>query len=429
MGSYGGKVILTEGLFNIVTTVNLPDQSFITLAGAGPSATKLYLSNNSNCAMLAKSTPATTRYRCCIQGLELDGNKANNATGTYGIDARGLEGLLVRDVRLYDTKSHGLYGNTVSSVALDHVRAVSCGGRGFYLDICTGWRGSDISTYLCSGGFSLANCYECFFVNMTLDQDADEHSLAFSGSQRCHVTNLWAAPMKQYKAAIYFYNAVDCGVYNGSIEPVAGADANLIGVYFYASTGQTTTGCVVNGVSIDGGDVVTMYAVQETVAGTGVIANCLMTGCPITGIATPRRASSNYRGTQFVQNPGWIASGEVRTANGSFTAGAVNTVAFYWNNPEKQDILVRKVTTDVTTASTDTGACIDIGIADSSSGTNLGTEFFDDLPTDATGINCANAMQLCEDSTNATDAYVVGLYVTEDSTKLVGTYSIEYQGR
>lgn len=133
--------------------------------------------------------------------------------------------------------------------------------------------------------------------------------------------------------------------------------------------------------------------------------------------------------TYFYGNDGYIAKGEIRSKGASLTAGAVNTVAFYWNNPEKQDILVRKVTTDVTTASTDTGACIDIGIADSSSGTNLGTEFFDDLPTDATGINCANAMQLCEDSTNATDAYVVGLYVTEDSTKLVGTYSIEYQGR
>jgi len=428
--SYGGVLLCSPGLFNQATPVYYPDLNFITLKGCGPSSTTFQLGANANCVMVARATPGTTRYRNRIKGIGLDGNKANNATGTYGIDATGMESLVVSDARIYDTKSHGLYNDSTAGVNLTRVKAVSCGGYGYYVYRSAGWLLANVSTSSCAGGgIYFREAYECSATNLGLDQDSGSHSLYIGGSQRIHVTNFFAAPMTQYMAGVFFTNSQDCGVYNGSIYSPAGAAADTVGIYFYASNGNTVDGCVADGITVDGGLAATVRGWRETADGTGTIKNCKLTNCTFRDLTAVRHASSNTRSVWCMGNQGYIAPGERRSYANALTPAASGAVGFYWNNPEKQDILIKEVLTDITTASTDPTAAMSIGIDDSSSGTNAGTEFSEGIPTDATGIHVTDAAILCEDSTNATDAYVVGIYVTEDSTKLAGSYHITYVGR
>lgn len=131
-----------------------------------------------------------------------------------------------------------------------------------------------------------------------------------------------------------------------------------------------------------------------------------------------------------------ILPGEVRNASGSLTAGNANAIAFAWHDPEAQDILVRKVTIRITTAGGTAGGLLDVGIADDATGTNLGTEFFNDIDLNAAAIlkstiatpGTQTVEVLCQDSASATDGWIVGKILVENAASLVGKYYIEYEG-
>jgi hypothetical protein len=136
-------------------------------------------------------------------------------------------------------------------------------------------------------------------------------------------------------------------------------------------------------------------------------------------------------------NNGYIAPGEVRTVSGTLTGGAENTIVFAWHNPEAQDILIKKVVVNVTTADA-SAANIDVGIADDATYTNGGTEFFNDLAGETAQLNdswvagdggAQTKWVLCQDSASATDGWVVGKALGADATDLVGSYYIEYTGK
>ena len=137
-------------------------------------------------------------------------------------------------------------------------------------------------------------------------------------------------------------------------------------------------------------------------------------------------------------NHGYIAPGEVRTSSGVLTAGIANAITFAWNNPEIQDVLVKKVVVEITTGSATANSVIDAGIADDVTGTNRGVEFFDDLDANDVDINDSwvggdggtqTKWVLCQDSVSATDDWIVGQILVADAAALVGKYYIEYSGR
>ena len=129
------------------------------------------------------------------------------------------------------------------------------------------------------------------------------------------------------------------------------------------------------------------------------------------------------------QNRGFIAPGESRSASGRLTAGNANAIAFAWHNPELQDILIKKVTIRITTPGGTAGSLLDVGIADDAIGTNLGTEFFNDLDLNTAGISDQDITPVfCQDSVSATDGWVVGKILVQNAASLVGSYYIEYIG-
>jgi len=141
----------------------------------------------------------------------------------------------------------------------------------------------------------------------------------------------------------------------------------------------------------------------------------------------------------FVENNlGYISSGEIRTASGTLTAGVANAIAFSWHNPEAQDILIRKVVVEVTTAGGTVGSHLDVGIADDAAGTNRGIEFFDDLLLNSVQINDSwlagdggqqTKWVFCQDTASAVDDWIVGQILDANAASLVGRYYIEYSGR
>ena len=135
-------------------------------------------------------------------------------------------------------------------------------------------------------------------------------------------------------------------------------------------------------------------------------------------------------------NEGYIAPGEDRVYTGSLTAGNANAIAFAWHNPEAQDIYIKKVIVAITTPGGTAGSLLDVGIADDAAGTNLGTEFFDDLDLNTAAVSDSlistpgnqTLWVSCQDSASATDGYVVGKILTANAASLVGKYYIEYVG-
>ncbi len=140
--------------------------------------------------------------------------------------------------------------------------------------------------------------------------------------------------------------------------------------------------------------------------------------------------------TVVQQNIGFISPGEVRTASGSLTAGNANAIAFAWHNPELQDILIKKVTIRITTPGGTAGSLLDVGIADDATGTNRGTEFFNDVDLNAAAIvkstvatpGTQTVEVFCQDSVSATDGWIVGQILVANAASLVGSYYIEYEG-
>ena len=142
--------------------------------------------------------------------------------------------------------------------------------------------------------------------------------------------------------------------------------------------------------------------------------------------------------TKIYGNEGYIAPGEPRFASGSLTAGVANAICFAWNNPEAQDILIKKVVIEVTTGGGTAGSHLDVGIADDAAGTNRGTEFFDDLLLNTAQIDDSwvagdGGTQIkwvfCDDSAAVANDWVVGQILDANAASLVGRYYIEYVGR
>ncbi|NLA41839.1 MAG: hypothetical protein GX874_10610 [Smithella sp.] len=136
------------------------------------------------------------------------------------------------------------------------------------------------------------------------------------------------------------------------------------------------------------------------------------------------------------QNRGFIAPGESRSDSGALAAGNANAIAFAWHNPELQDILIKKVTIRITTPGGTSGSLLDVGIADDVVGTNLGTEFFNDIDLNTAAIvkstiatpGTQTVEVFCQDSVSATDGWIVGQILVENAASLVGSYYIEYEG-
>ena len=107
----GGKVLLSEGTFNISAPIVL-NQSNILLEGNGNSS-KLFLSNatNVNVINLGDGTGSVTGM--IVRNLYIDGNMANQTTTCYGIYLfADADNALIENCNINNTRNDNIYVNT-----------------------------------------------------------------------------------------------------------------------------------------------------------------------------------------------------------------------------------------------------------------------------------------------------------------------------
>ena len=101
-GRTGGTIILSEGRFNIVAPI-LIDRG-LRMLGQGAERTEIYLVTGSNCNMIEfkvgyDNVPRALNY---LSSFELNGNKANNPTGGFGIWQDDIDNVAGIDIRMID---------------------------------------------------------------------------------------------------------------------------------------------------------------------------------------------------------------------------------------------------------------------------------------------------------------------------------------
>jgi hypothetical protein len=196
------------------------------------------------------------------------------------------------------------------------------------------------------------------------------------------------------------------------------------------ATGSTLT----DGTGTFTGSVITLKPGANTVvcsaAGTATIV--LPTGC--TGTAAT--------GTMTVDaSPvALVAGSNVITTSGA-TGNIVVTINHFaaaWHCPELQDILIKKITVEITTPGGTATSVIQCGIADDAIGTNLASEFFTGLNNNAAAVRdswlagdtgAQTKYIVLQDSASATDGWINFKTNTEIAQALVARYYIEYVGR
>lgn len=127
----GGKVYLAEGTYTISSAISVPNNT--TLAGAG-AGTVITVTNSFNTSInaITNTTTGGSGTGITIQDLKLDGNRANQASGTMrgiyldgvgsGSGSSAVQGSKVTNIQAYNWNSYGIglsssSNNTISANA------------------------------------------------------------------------------------------------------------------------------------------------------------------------------------------------------------------------------------------------------------------------------------------------------------------------
>ena len=118
----GGEVVLLDGTFNIVTTIDYND--FQKISGTG-TATILKLTAGSNTNILKNVDQLNGNSGTVLSDFKIDGNKANNVSTSRGIWHVKGSNLIFENLTVQDCEDTGLSLNTVL-----HVKVSSCSFTG-----------------------------------------------------------------------------------------------------------------------------------------------------------------------------------------------------------------------------------------------------------------------------------------------------------
>ncbi len=466
----GGKVLLSEGTFSITAYITLASncilqgQGFSTLIQTTGNIRAIYFDGITNATIrdinidgnsstvntlpLGTGTYITVE-NCWVHGGGLDGIGLGSGTGKnlnnvivysttrYGINCYNESltsvGARINNCLVYETGDDGVVGINSADIAISNTVSRNNTGAGFHFNGCK--------------GIVLNNCIA--YTNG--EEGFDLYDTEYSGVNNCLAYG-------NTKMGIDLDTGADYSSVSNSIFYLNGEE----GILVYNSSNVKVVGntCIANSATTDNTD--SNIELRYNSDNCLVIGNLCRQGSetnqPKYGISVETSTcgdniirendirdsgqTGNYSdvgtGTICRDNYGYIASGEVRTVSGSLTAGVANAITFAWHNPEAQDILIRKVVVEITTGSAAANSVIDAGITDDATGTNRGTEFFDDLDANDVDVNDSwvagdggtqTKWVLCQDSASATDGWVVGQILVANAAALVGKYYIEYAGR
>jgi parallel beta-helix repeat protein len=133
----GGTVQLCSGQYNVAGSILL--KSYITLRGVGRSS-MLVVPNatNADIDVIKSANEAAPVYHAIVSDLCIDGNKANQASGTMNaLQLTDFERCWLERVLVYNMKGTGILLNTTSTVCwADSCYVIGCDGAGISLTSC-----------------------------------------------------------------------------------------------------------------------------------------------------------------------------------------------------------------------------------------------------------------------------------------------------
>ncbi len=426
--------VLTEGSFVATAPILYPQYNF-SLRGQGRS-TLITLANNSNCYVLDAEQVVADNWGVRISDLRIDANKANQTSGGC-IAIKKCQSFYVERCDLGYGKDYDLFCSIANSGFITKNITHSSDGAGIYIE------GVGVST---SGLVSILDNISAQNVGS---------GIVVEGSCSDVVVNLNQVWLNGIYG-IYVHSASGTGVVGNLLD-----GNSQHGIFVLVSDTTTVASNTVYNNSYNFHNTYDGICIQDS-----QYCGCMANISQYTDGANHQRFGINLAGnTDYANvignnimnnvaglekgtgthniinnNTGYIIGGEVRTSSGSLTAGVADAISFAWHNPELQDILIKKVVIEVTTAGGTGGSLLQVGIADDATGTNLGTEFFPaaGIPLNtpaiydswnATDTGVQTKFVLCQDSASATDGWIVGKILTQNATALVGKFYVEYVGR
>lgn len=121
----------------------------------------------------------------------------------------------------------------------------------------------------------------------------------------------------------------------------------------------------------------------------------------------------------------------MKVAKVAVAGGAVNTIAFSWQNPESTKVLVTKCVLNITTKGDTATAVMDIGVV--ADATSTADTLFDGVAVTSTGLfdNITNKgtnglPQVVVDENAGTNDFITGKILTANAAELVGKVYIFY---
>lgn len=422
------------GSFTLASSVVIVGKTFLDLEEA-----RLTLVNGVDDDMFQCSG-----YDILIKGGILDGNEANEATGS-GIDITDSSTLRINGTYIQNFKEHGIYANNTAAHNTIYIQNVTCYsnlGNGIYL-YGNGGGGSLGVVFLSNCILSTNTSSGAYIRNITYPYLNDCY-VDSNGSSGLRISSCSGGVVNSCQIlsndwrGVLFENSQDFDVSSNLFESNHAAALNAGAAVYLNDNGCSSIRIDDNG------------TIDSTIGITYVRGVYIKTGCVDIQVKNNDFVLTEGAGNVGVYNPdnlssrniygnlGYLAPAEVRTSCGSLTAGVANAICFAWHNPETQDILIKKVVVEVTTAGGTPGSHLDVGIADDAAGTNRGVEFFDDLDLNAQQINDSwvggdggtqTKYVFCQDNASGTDGWVVGQILDANAGALVGKYYIEYVGR
>lgn len=107
LGSVGGKVLLSEGTFNVASTISVA-ASNVTLEGQGHSTILKLISSGNTSVITVGNGNMSYIESIFIKNLKIDGNKANNTSGHGIFFDRKVYYSFIQNVHIIDTTKDGI---------------------------------------------------------------------------------------------------------------------------------------------------------------------------------------------------------------------------------------------------------------------------------------------------------------------------------
>lgn len=379
-------IYLGQGNFTMSTAVEMVN--YLNIKGSGMKTTYIALSDNANCNMF-QYTGSSYIYFVQFSDLEMYGNYTNNSSGS-GIDA---------NVKAAD--------GIITNCFFDFFKE-----EGVYIGYSWNWR--------------ITNCIFEHCQKYAMDGGNEIVGTKF-------IYNVQGPIRGQRYTSCYFFQNDQWGltaplqVTNCKFEDNSKPADNYGDILITSGT----TPVISNNIFVGG--VHSTYGVYLNTGATAIVTNNQFSGHIWAEIY--KHPSIGY--CEISNNKGYVNRGEIRTYSGTITGGAQNAILFSWHNPNAQDIWINKVVVNLSAADGD-APNVDIGIADDATYTNGGTEFFNDLTGETTGIHDSfvagdggtqTKWVLCQDSASATDGWITAKILDADGTSLAGSYYIEVVGQ